>query len=107
MPDVETAENGLLRGRLEVSAELASIAEALEMLGPGRVRVTVAVEHSKGAPYTQTEEADLDHSGGGTLWTYESGIAWPPGANRVAVVIEELKTGARGSGAAELPKAGE
>ena len=66
--------------------------------------MTVAVEHSKGAPFTQSEEADLDHSGEGTLWTYESAIVWPPEATRVAVMIEELKTGARGSGAAELPK---
>ena len=102
--DIERAEKGRMRGHLEVSADLASIAEALETLGPGRVRVTVAVEHSKGAPFTQTEEADLDHSGDGTLWTYESAIVWPPEATRVAVMIEELKTGARGSGAAELPK---
>jgi hypothetical protein len=105
--DVEPAEKDRLRGRLEISVDLASIAEALEMLGPGRVRVTVAVEHSKGAPYTQSEDADLDGSGEGTLWTYESGIVWPPEANRVAVVIEELKTGARGSGTAELPKVAE
>ena len=97
-----------MRGTLEVSADLASIAEALDTLGPGRVRVTVAVEHSKGAPFTQSEEADLDRSGDvGTLWTYEAPIVWPPEATRIAVTIEELKTGARGSGVAELPKAAE
>jgi hypothetical protein len=106
--DVRPAEDGRLRGTLEVSADLASIAEALELLGPGRVRVTVAVEHSRGAPFTQSEEADLDDSGdGGTLWAYEAPIVWPPQASRVAVMIEELKTGARGSGAADLPRAAE
>ena len=70
--------------------------------------MTVAVEHSKGAPFTQSEEADLDRSGDvGTLWAYEAPIVWPPEATRIAVTIEELKTGARGSGVAELPKAAE
>ena len=102
--DVEPAEKGRARGRLEVAADLTSIAEALELLGPGRVRVTVAVEHSRGAPFTQTEEADLDGSGEGTVWAYEAPIVWPPEATRIAVTIEELKTGARGSGVADLPK---
>ena len=102
--DVEPAEKGRARGRLEVAADLTSIAEALELLGPGRVRVTVAVEHSRGAPFTQTDEADLDGSGEGTVWAYEAPIVWPPEATRIAVTIEELKTGARGSGVADLPK---
>ena len=105
--DVEPTEKGRLRGKLEVSADLASIAEALEVLGPGRVRVTVAVEHSRGAPFTQSDEADLDNSGEGTTWTYEAPIVWPPEATRVAVTIEELKTGAQGSGVTDLPKSAE
>ncbi len=102
--DAEKAEKDRMRGRLEVSADLGSIAEALETLGPGRIRVTVAVENTKGAPFTRSEEAELDHSGQGTMWSYEANITWPPDATRVAVTIEELKTGARGSAVAELPK---
>ena len=37
-------------------------------------------------------------------WSYEANISWPPDASRVAVTIEELKTGARGSAVAELPE---
>ena len=105
--DIQPAERGRRRGTLEVSADLASIVEALELLGPGRVRVTVAVEHAKGAPFTHSEETDLDDSGGGTRWAYEAPITWPPEATRIAVTIEELKTGARGSGVADLPKSAE
>jgi hypothetical protein len=106
--DVSPAEKGRRRGTLEVTVDLASIVPALDTLGPPRVRVTIAVEHSKGAPFTQSEEMDLDQSGDvGTLWAYEAPIVWPPEATRIAVTVEELRTGARGSGVTNLPKAGE
>jgi len=101
---VEKLDKGRIKGALTVQADLASIVDALERTGGGRVRVTVAVENSKGAPFTQSEEAELDHSGGGTLWTYEANIVWPPEATRVAVTVEELATGTSGSAVAELPK---
>ena len=96
---------GKMQGELSVSADLAGITPALEKLGAGRVRVTIAVEIPGSAPFVSHDEADLDHSGGGTLWLYEAKINWPPEATRVAVTVEELKTGARGTGVAELPKA--
>jgi hypothetical protein len=101
---VEKLGNGRIKGALTVSADFESIVEALERTGGGRVRVTVAVENSKGAPFTQSEETELDHSGGGTLWYYEANIVWPPEATRVAVTVEELATGTSGSAVAELPK---
>ena len=101
---LEQLEKGRTKGTLAVSASLASIAEALERTGGGRVRITVAVENSKGPPFTQSEETDLDHSGEGTVWYYESAIVWPADATRVSVTVEELKTGAAGSAVAELPK---
>ena len=74
---LEELENGRTRGALAVSADLASIAGSLERTGSGRVRITVAVENSKGPPFTQSEETDLDHSGGGTVWHYESASYGP------------------------------
>ena len=94
-----------MQGELSVSADLASITPALEKLGAGRVRVTIAVEVPGSAPFVSHDEADLDHSGGGTMWLYEAKFRWPPEATRVAVTVEELKTGASGTGVAELPKA--
>lgn len=101
---LEKLEKGRAKGSLVVSADLASIAEALERTGPGRIRVTVAVENSKGPPFTHSEEMDLDHSGEGTVWYYESSIVWPSNATRVAVTVEELKTGTAGSAVVELPR---
>jgi hypothetical protein len=94
-----------IQGELSVIADLAGIAPALEKLGAGRVRVTVAVEIAGSQPFVSQEEADLDHSSEGTMWLYEAKINWPPEATRVAVTVEELETGARGTGVAELPKA--
>ena len=93
-----------MRGELSVSADLAGITPALEKLGAGRVRVTIAVEVPGSAPFVSHDEADLDHSSGGTIWLYEAKINWPLEATRVAVTVEELKTGARGTGIADLPK---
>jgi hypothetical protein len=44
---LEELEKGRTKGQLMVSADLEPIAAALEALGPGRVRVTVAVENTK------------------------------------------------------------
>ena len=101
---LEKLEKGRTKGALAVSADLVSIADALGRTGPGRVRITVAVENPNGPPFTQSEETELDHSGGGTIWYYESAIVWPSNATRVAVTVEELKTGTAGSAVAELPK---
>jgi hypothetical protein len=101
---VEKLDKGRIKGTLTVFADFASVMDALERTGGGRVRVTVAVENSKGAPFTQSDETELDHSGGGTIWNYEANIVWPPEATRVAVTVEELATGTSGSAMAELPK---
>lgn len=94
-----------VQGELSVSADLAGITSALERLGAGRVRVTIAVEIPGSPPFLSHDETDLDHSGEGTMWLYEAKINWPPEATRVAVTLEELKTGASGTGVADLPKA--
>ncbi len=93
-----------VQGELSVSADLAGIAAALERLGAGHVRVTIAVETPGSPPFISHDEVALDHSGEGTMWLYEAKIIWPPEATRVAVTIEELTTGASGTGVAELPK---
>jgi hypothetical protein len=101
---VEKLDKGRTKGTLTVFADFASIIDALERTGGGRVRVTMAVENTKGRPFTQSDETDLDHSGVGTIWNYEANIVWPPDATRVAVTVEELATGTSGNAVAELPK---
>jgi hypothetical protein len=99
----ERLDGGRTKGRLVVSADLAAIAEALERVGPPRVRVTVAVEIPGKTPFVSHEDVSLDHSGEGSVWYYEAGITWPKEATRVSVTVEELGTGFAGGAVAALP----
>jgi hypothetical protein len=91
-------------GDVQVSVDLGPIVEALEKVGPGRMRVTLAVRAPGMQPFVHHEEVDLSRTGAGAEWTYVFPFEWPPEATRVALTVEELKTGARGSAAADLPK---
>ena len=91
-------------GDVQVSVDLGTIVEALEKVGPGRMRVTLAVRAAGMQPFVHHEEVDLSRTGAGAEWTYVFPLEWPPDATRVALTVEELKTGARGSAAADLPK---
>jgi hypothetical protein len=89
---------------VQISADLGSVVEALEKVGPGRMRVTLAVRAPGVQPFVHHEEVDLAREGNGPYWSYVFPLEWPPEATRVALTIEELKTGARGAAAADLPK---
>ncbi len=91
-------------GDVQVSVDLGTIVEALEKVGPGRMRVTLAVRAPGMQPFVHHEEVDLSRTGAGAEWTYVFPLEWPPDATRVALTVEELKTGTRGSAAADLPK---
>jgi hypothetical protein len=90
-------------GDVQVSVDLGPIVDALERVGPGRMRVTLAVRAPGMQPFVHHEEADLSRTGAGVEWTYVFPLEWPPEATRVAITVEELKTGERGTAAAELP----
>jgi hypothetical protein len=103
---VEVKKNKRRVGELRVSADLAEIAGALEKVGPGRIRVTLAVEAKGSKPFVHHDEMDISRDDTGTTWLYDAPFEWPPEAERVAVTVEELKTGARGTAVAELPAPG-
>jgi hypothetical protein len=100
---VEVRKNKRRVGELRVSADLAEIAGALEKVGPGRIRVTLAVEAKGSKPFVHHDEMDIARDDSGTTWLYDAPFEWPPEAQRVAVTVEELKTGARGTAVADLP----
>lgn len=90
-------------GELRVSADLGSIASTLDRVGPGRLRVTIAVERSGFQPFVSSEDVDLARDGAGTTWLYNAPLEWPSDARRVSVRVEEQKTGTFGTATAELP----
>ncbi|HJW14449.1 MAG TPA: hypothetical protein VJ776_07125, partial [Thermoanaerobaculia bacterium] len=100
----EKTSKGLMAGKLVVTTDLASAAEALAKVGPARARVTLAVETDDPTPFLTSEELDLDRSGKGTIWTYEVSMTWPRQARRVSVLVEEIRTGLFGTASTELPR---
>ncbi|MDQ6891120.1 MAG: hypothetical protein M3167_00360 [Acidobacteriota bacterium] len=91
-------------GRLHVSADLSSILTALQRTGNPRIRVTIVVEITGAEPFVTHQELDVTPTEGGTQWQFEAPIQWPPDAQRVAVTLEELRTGTFGVGATTLPR---
>jgi hypothetical protein len=102
----EVKKNDRRVGELRVSADLGGIASALDRVGPGRVRVTIAVERGGFQPFVSSEEVDLAREGSGTTWLYNAPLEWPSDARRVSVRVEEQKTGTFGTATAELPSPG-
>ena len=100
----DVKKNGRRVGVLQVSAELAQISAALQKVGPGRIRITLAVQATGSKPFVHHDEMDLAGYDPGTSWLYEAPFEWPPEASKVAISVEELKTGARGAAVADLPK---
>jgi hypothetical protein len=87
-------------GMLQVDADLSSMVSTLDLLGGGRIRLTIAVDVAAREPFTTREEFDV---GKKSALRFNVPLRWPAKGRRVAVTVEELKTGARGTGAAELP----
>jgi len=86
-----------------VDADLAALASTLDLLNGGHMKVTMAVD-VVGArePFTTTQEFDAaPHQTG---WGADIPITWPAKGRKVAVTVEETKTGTRATGAADLPK---
>ena len=101
---IDIKKNKRRVGELHVSADLAEIAGPLEKVGPGRIRVTLALQAKGAKPFIYHDEMDISRADTGTTWLYNAPFEWPPEAERIAVTVEELKTGARGTAVAGLPK---
>ncbi len=88
-------------GTLHVRVDLSSMASALAALDGGRIRLTIAVEVAGARePFTTRQEFDV---GKKSALGFNFPMTWPAKGRRVAVTVEELKTGATATGAADLP----
>lgn len=85
------------RGRLEAKVDLTSLGAARAALTATTLRFTVAVPRADGGVtiiHETADAADLSrHSG----WIYSAELLAAPATRQVAVVVEELGTGAWGS----------
>jgi hypothetical protein len=103
---IEVKKNKRRVGELHITADLAEIAGPLEKVGPARIRVTLAIEAKGSQPFVYRDEMDISRDDSGATWLYDAPFEWPPEAQKVAVTVEELKTGAHGTAVAELPTPG-
>jgi hypothetical protein len=90
-------------GVLHVDADLAPLLTSLEALGGGRLRLTIAAD-VEGArePYTTNQEFDVAKDQG--AFGADVPITWPRKTRKIAVTVEELKTGARSTAATDVPR---
>ena len=97
------AKNGKqFSGVLHVDADLAALSSTLDLLNGGHMRVTIAVDVAGARePFTTTQEFDVAPRQAG--WGADIPITWPTKGRKVAVTVEEMKTGTRATGAADLP----
>jgi hypothetical protein len=90
-------------GMLHVDADLASLVSTLVHLDGGRMRVTIAVEvQNAREPFTTSQEFDVLKNQ--AAFGADIPIRWPAKGRKVAVTVEELKTGTRGTATIDLPK---
>jgi hypothetical protein len=91
-------------GTLHVDADLASLLSSLAALQGGRVRLTIAVEvEDAREAFTTNQEFDVGRDQ--TAWGADVPLTWPRRTRKIAVTVEELKTGARGTASADFPSA--
>jgi hypothetical protein len=87
---------------LHLDADLRSLLSSLAVLGGGHLRVTIAVD-VEGArePFTTGQEFDVAKDQG--AFGSDIPITWPKKARKIAVTVEETRTGTRGTTAADVP----
>lgn len=100
----EKTKKGRFGAPLSVKVTLADLKPLLDRTGAPRMRVSVAVEIPGSIPFVWHEERDLpgDYGKG---WIFEMPIEWPDGAQRIGVVVEELRTGLWAGRGGDLEKA--
>ncbi|MEM7052803.1 MAG: VWA domain-containing protein [Acidobacteriota bacterium] len=91
-------EGGNAKGRLQARVDLTSLAGA--EMSSAAVRMTIAASFSEGVPFVHHQDLPGQDLAGLSFWTYSSAIGLPPEVERVAVVFEDLASGAWGGGLA-------
>lgn len=90
-------------GRLGLIVDLSSVLPVLATLPGSQLRVTVVVPDEDGEPFVHHDVSRLEGATTGT-WRYSVAMTWPRSARRIAVLVEELATGARGGVVTDLPR---
>jgi VWFA-related protein len=85
------------RGVLQARLDLAPVRAALTGGEPSALRLTVAVSYPSAPPFVIRDVLDGQRLSGLAAWTWSAPIALPADFERVAVVIEESRSGGFGA----------
>lgn len=96
------SEKGRFGGMLRIGASFSGLAEVIQEGAPLRLRLAVAVAVKNAPPFTTSQE--IEWTPESMSWLYQVPLTWPVGAERVAVVVEEVSTGLAGSSVVDVPK---
>ena len=69
--DVADGKGSLLHLRIR----LGNVPDLLQSVGTGKLRVSLAVQHAKDAPFVHHDEKPLEGSGPGRIYVYEAPLA--------------------------------
>jgi VWFA-related protein len=89
-------------GKLVVDADTGSLAALREILPRTKLRYSVAVELPNVEPFVRQDVVNFDDFGSKAGFSYDLPMTFKRGSTRVAVVVEELSSGAWGSCAVPL-----
>ncbi len=98
-----SAQKNAYAGTLEVRVGLTRVRPVLESLGKTVLRVTVVVEIKDHEPFVRHETHECS-VGAGDEWIYDAPLEWSENVRKVAVVVEELTSGAWGGAVSDLPR---
>lgn len=88
---------------LVAQVDLGPVLPVIERNGEARLRVSVLVRVKEAAPFILHRVEQVTGSGEGTMWSYTVPLQWPRGSGKLALVAEDLATGAWGGATAALP----
>jgi len=103
LTEVREAGGEHAMGQLEVAVDLHGLMDLIERPGTGQVRLTIAVDMRDRPPFVHHGTSMLERSGDGETWYYSAPLKWPSDAVQLAVVVEELTSGAWGAAKLQLP----
>jgi len=94
-------KDGRYSGALRIAANFAGAGDVFQEGTHLWLRLAMAVSVKNAPPFTTSE--DVEWVPDSTSWRYQAPLTWPKGAEKIAIVVEEISTGLAGSAVVDIP----